>query len=199
MARAYRAKGDTTRSVELLKQTISLDMYSRQAYVTLANTLSSQGKHKEAKELLEKCMTISPRYLEVYNILGLHYRRIKNYKTSIFYFEKSLAIQEKANTLRNYTITLFLNKDYEKALEIAQKAFIGSKSAYSYVVLGIAYLGVGNKEKYVENIRIAAKKKYAFENFADDMQFIRKDTAFIRAVKEGKALAKKGKLQEQEE
>lgn len=123
--------------------------------MNLGNLYLNQGFFKPASEALFRALFVFDRLKDksqlskVYNNLGLLFRRSKNNKTALEYYEKSLALKRELNdkkgeavTLGNMAMLLYYQKEYEASVKSALDGYKvckeGNHMAYAAMCLSAA-------------------------------------------------------------
>ena len=132
----------------------------------------AKGSYQKAITYLEKTLQLEPDNAEVYNNLGIAYRKLGHYSKAISALEK--AIQLKPNFVEAYSnlgSAYIYFGDYQQAISALEKAIqIDPSFAGTYYNFGFVYTKFGNFQKaahYLEKaIQIDPNYAEAYNNLA---------------------------------
>ncbi len=130
---------------------------------------AQQGKLKEAKDLLEKAITLAPNSADLYGHLGNVYRQLKEYKKAVENFEGALKIESnQAETHNNYGLLFYQQGQFIEA-EKHFTAALKAKSDYIHAMynLALALKAQGKTEEAVASLMaiIEVKPNYIRAHF----------------------------------
>lgn len=135
------------------------------SYYFTASDMMEAHEYKLAIEGLLIAIDLDNKFVKAYDHLGVCYKKLKDYKNSIKYYEKSLEIFPQGDiALMNIGLVYTLNSDYQKSLLYYNKLkYFHPYNPEGYFGAAKNYLLLNNEEKGLENIFIAYKI-YSKEN-----------------------------------
>lgn len=159
---------------ETFKQFAIWDRYVEVAAEIAYNYLDL-GKGKPAKKMLEECLQLGRKNLgevnkavgKVYNVMGVYFNRVEDYKNAFIYYEKSLSIRlkvlgeehwEVGESYNNLGILYCKKGYYRKGIGLLEKA----KDVYlkslgeCHVDLASVYLNLGNFWGFIKHKKNAS-------------------------------------------
>ena len=173
-------------SKEKLKKAIEIEDEVPQAYAALGLTYSLLGEYEDAEESLEEAIEYAEDlenievFAFVYNYAGIFYKKIKNIKKSIKYFEKAIKSQNKigdkhelANYYHNMANCFGMDGNAEQMLNLIKRSQKNYLELDDTSRLGNSYAEMGNAFKTLhqldESISMFEKAKPIF--FSEEMYF----------------------------
>ncbi|MFH0838467.1 MAG: tetratricopeptide repeat protein, partial [Patescibacteria group bacterium] len=129
-----------------------------------------EGPPEEYVEfMVNRVLAMDSRSAELENFLGLYYYERGDYKNAKKYYRKAYEKNLESNELDDLMwldmvnglgVSYALTKDYENATEIFEYGITGSPEfGLFYYNLACVYAETGNKDKALENLRVALKYK----------------------------------------
>ncbi|MDD4333505.1 MAG: O-antigen ligase family protein [Patescibacteria group bacterium] len=154
----YSDKKYYQRSEELLKEAYNINQTRQNVGLTLAKTYLLEGKLEEGVKLLEEIQKTNMDYGEAHWFLGLALVEAGEKERGIEELEKGFAFAKNLS-INNvfYLVNLYAEqKQYDKIIKIYNQLIIEyPESPKFYANLAATYAASGDKEKMLENIKIA--------------------------------------------
>lgn len=137
------SKGEYTEAIDAFQKATELDRLFGKAYEAMGRAYKAIGKHEEARkclqtaadlymsrekvedaeEILNEILQISSDSLNVFNSLGVLYRRKGDFKTSLRHYTRALRINPEEPYIHYNIGRVYLDmKNHEKAREFFEKA-----------------------------------------------------------------------------
>ncbi|MGI6347614.1 MAG: DUF4236 domain-containing protein [Patescibacteria group bacterium] len=134
-----------------------------------AKRLIDKNNNKEAIKLLEEAEINDNENIEIFHLLGLLFSTEKDFKKSIYYFNKYLEKDPEDLTIKFFLAdSYYENKEYEKAIKILQKLIdiLPELEIKIIQLLGACFLKI---EKYDESINVLKRAPLNKRKLDDDM------------------------------
>lgn len=190
-------------AIEDYNQAISLDSDNYELYFGNFFMLQEMGKEEEAKEVLDKALTIKAKTDEdYYHVAKIHYFQ-GDYETA----KEELADSASKGLVAAYSFLGEIydkEKDYENAIlnyEKATELQKNSKSASVYNLLGLCYINTQDYEKALKAFQSGIKlndsevmqalqfnEVVAYENLLDFEKALEKANAYLKTYKKDKTM-----------
>ncbi|MEA1955525.1 MAG: tetratricopeptide repeat protein [Campylobacterota bacterium] len=128
--------------------------------------------YEEAIKFTEKAIQIFPNNSDLYNNMGIAYRKLGKYNEAIKAYEKAIEIKANDNIYYNMGIVYGELEEYDKAIEAFEKAIEINPKDDVYQNMGITYLKQKNKEKkaiqaFEEAIKLNSKEADSYLALGD--------------------------------
>ncbi len=174
-------EGDYKKSLELLEIAEKLSPEHEEIFIQKATIASKSKNHREAIKLLEIALKFSSDLSEIWNLIGMEYLFIKNYKSAKYYFRLCLE-KDPSDYQALYNLLHIFEQLSEENESINFLNSILEKNPYCEVAwhqLGKTYLKKGNHKEAIS---------------AFDFAIISDDSFTGAYIEKGKILEKIGKL-----
>jgi tetratricopeptide (TPR) repeat protein len=118
-----------------------------------AGVLYHEGKHKEAKEYLEKCIKYNPHYAKAYRYLGAIAEKNGNFGEAEKYYKKCIKFKITSPAHLDLAELYAIQGRFSLAEEEINLYFkyINNPTQYSYVVAAYIHRALGKDEKVIED------------------------------------------------
>ena len=113
-----RIKGNIHESLELFKKCHLLSPNNVEYLKQFGRSLYLLGRHKQAIELFDECLTINKEDWEVYFYKGLSYRYMRKTDEAIAAYQKANEIHPNENTYLELGKVYQLTQNFPEALEV---------------------------------------------------------------------------------
>jgi tetratricopeptide (TPR) repeat protein len=156
----YFVKGDYKKAAKSLRRAVYLSPKNEENYLKLALTYHTMREYDKAIEAYKEALKLNPNNPDTYNSIGSLYKNLEKYDLSERYLQDALSFHTYRDRFRFVYLELgfvyFQKKDYNKALEMYNKAFqygIGESPNYAdaFLVLGNVYVELGDLNSAVTN------------------------------------------------
>lgn len=150
--------------------------------LNVANLLITQGKYKNAFNILKKLLSISPDNTQALLALGITYRAAHNVDDAIRVFERLVALSPNNSNFKNDLALLYIDKKYfESALQHLNAAtHIESNNSITHTNLALTYCNLGEIDLSISHYKKALKldksNEQAFKNLAFTLNYSCKHT-----------------------
>ena len=143
------ATNDPASAVELCTQAAKVCPERESAFVNRGLALIKLNRNPEAMKDLRRAVAIDPRCAPAWDAMGWIHVGNRNYRAAITQFNKAInANSASARFLSNRANAKLKLGDHAGAIEDASQALqLNNKLASAYLIRGLAYLHIGEKEK----------------------------------------------------
>ncbi|MBS1635865.1 MAG: tetratricopeptide repeat protein [Bacteroidetes bacterium] len=159
-ALCYRQLGKLDKSVEDLQAILKLDSANVDAMNALGDTYRLRNENKKAIQLFDRALVFDSNAREVYNNRGLAYEALKDYAEAEKNYIQANNFSPDADCYVNLGRTYLKMKQYEKALQAANRAIeLNGESKDAYTLRSMAYLELDEFDKSDEDAKKAKSLK----------------------------------------
>jgi eukaryotic-like serine/threonine-protein kinase len=130
MAQLYRAEGRTEEKDAAIQKAIDLAPDHWNYYNWKSSELRDAGRYEEALVELQRAEKLMPDNPLIYNNLGVLMMRMRRLSESRKAYERSQELEPRPRTLGNLGTAYYLEGNYEKAVELFQKASEADGKSY---------------------------------------------------------------------
>jgi tetratricopeptide (TPR) repeat protein len=168
-------KGDGTEAIKNSEEILNIDNKNSEALTIKAEVYILINKNNEAIGLLNDAIKYDSSYSPAFNELAELYADLKDYSKAAEYYEKYIQASEVTiEKQKRYASILYVNKEYEKTINILEDVLRTEKNSASTIrIIAYSYLRLGNVDKskyYFEKlfqIKSAEFLPTDYENYAD--------------------------------
>ena len=156
---SYLELKDYKKAIENFEKTIELDSKNWQGYYWLGDTYLDLSNYDEAIKHYDSALKINPKLADAYFNRGAAHAKLKNYRLAMIDWDHAAKLDNK-NYLIYYNrgIILFKQSLYKQAIKEFDRAIqINPTADKAYYYRGLNYSGLGNKEKFIADMQIAAR------------------------------------------
>lgn len=156
---SYLEMKDYKKAIENFEKTIELDSKNWQGYYWLGDTYLDLSNYDEAIKHYDSALKINPKLADAYFNRGAAHAKLKNYRLAMIDWDHAAKLDNK-NYLIYYNrgIILFKQSLYKQAIKEFDRAIqINPTADKAYYYRGLNYSGLGNKEKFIADMQIAAR------------------------------------------
>jgi len=137
-----------------------------EALQQLGNAYAADGNLRKGLAKLLEAVKLDPDNAELNHQIAVVLRNMGEYKLSLKYFERALAIKPKYSEARNNLGTLYLMMGkWDKAIACFKEAvsdILYNTPQYAYNNMGYAYFKKGDYDKAIENYKRALKSSPSY-------------------------------------
>ncbi len=140
---------DIERAIELLREIEAIEPNNDEVFIQKAIILSKHKKHKEAIEILKKALEFVEDNVDVWDMIGMEYLYMDDYKNARFNFAKCIDVDfEDYSSLYNIVYCYEMEENYKEAIDFLTTYI--NRNPYSEVVwhqLGKQYYELNDFEE----------------------------------------------------
>ena len=165
LADVYSQTDEHEKGIELYQKIIKMgeSKLNKWNYFSFAYSLGELKRYQEAIEQLEIALNKYPEKNDVYNRLGVLYKKQGKYEESLKYFELEISINPKHESAHcNIAHVLTIQRNYQKAEEFISRAFTTQKTQNGHFYHGIFLYKMG---RYPEALDLFYNCNKRFPNY----------------------------------
>lgn len=155
------------KAIESYKKAIQLKPSDPVAYKEIASTYYYKNDLRAAKEYVLSAISLNKQYAEAFNLLGNINKKEKNYEDALKNYEKALELHQSAFVYRDIGNVYEEQEMYDEALKYYQEA----NKSFKFGKYGICDRDIAGiylkQKKYPEAISIYKKRVEKFPSIAD--------------------------------
>lgn len=175
LGKIYLSKGNGSDAIKNFERALDLDKKNPEALTSKAKVYALINNNDDAISLLNEAIMNDPTYSPAYNELAELYANLKDYSKAAENFEKYIAASEATpEKLKRYASILYIDKDYQKDINILEDLIKTEKDNPSFIrILAYSYLRLDQIEKsknYFEKLFTLTSVDFLisdYENYAD--------------------------------